>query len=109
MVGADIGQRTSGKRKGVANERSDKQIGRLCFRTNHDVHNYQSDGKERVMKCWGCEYFKIIQEPLRVGKDIYDLGRAECTNFDLVVDFINHGKLKRLECIDETMGEREGE
>jgi hypothetical protein len=22
------------------------------------------------------------------------------------VDFINHGKLKRLECIDETMGER---
>ena len=63
----------------------------------------------RVMKCWGCEYFKIIQEPLRVGKDIYDLGRAECTNFDLVVDFINHGKLKRLECIDETMAEREGE
>lgn len=58
------------------------------------------------MKCWGCEYFKIIQEPLRVGKDIYDLGRAECTNFDLIVDFINHGKLKRLECIDETMGER---
>ena len=58
------------------------------------------------MKCWDCEYFKIIQEPLRVGKDIYDLGRAECTNFDLVVDFINHGKLKRLECIDETMGER---
>ena len=61
------------------------------------------------MMCWGCEYFKIIQEPLRVGKDIYDLGRAECTNFDLVVDFINHGKLKRLECIDETMGEGEGE
>ena len=58
---------------------------------------------------WNCDYFKIIQEPLRVGKDIYDLGRAECTNFDLVVDFINHGKLKRLECIDETMGEREGE
>ena len=53
------------------------------------------------MKCWGCEYFKIIQEPLRVGKDIYDLGRAECTNFELVVDFINHGKLKRLECIDK--------
>lgn len=41
-------------RKGVANERSDKQIGRLCFRTNHDVHNYQSDGKERVMNSW-CE------------------------------------------------------
>lgn len=61
------------------------------------------------MKCWGCEYFKIIQEPLRCGKDIYDLGRAECTNFDLVVDFINHRKLKRLECIDETMEEREGE
>ena len=35
--------------KGVANDRSDKQIGRLCFRTNHDVHNYQSDGKERVI------------------------------------------------------------
>ena len=61
------------------------------------------------MKCWDCDYFKIIQEPLRVGKDIYDLGRAECTNFDLVVDFINHGKLKRLECIDKTMGERESE
>ena len=38
--------------KGVANDRSDKQIGRLCFRTNHDVHNYQSDGKERVMAEW---------------------------------------------------------
>lgn len=63
----------------------------------------------RVMKCWDCEYFKITQEPLRCGKDIYDLGRAECTNFDLVVDFINHRKLKRLECIDETMTEREGE
>lgn len=61
------------------------------------------------MKCWNCEYFKILYEPLRSGKDIYDLGRAECTNFDLVVDFINHRKLKRLECIDETMTEREGE
>ena len=44
-----MSQRPSHRRKGVANERSDKQIGRLCFRTNHDVHNYQSDGEERVM------------------------------------------------------------
>ena len=33
----------------MANDRSDKQIDWLCFRTNHDVHNYQSDGEERVM------------------------------------------------------------
>ena len=60
-----------------------------------------------MVKCCDCEYFKIIQEPLRSGKDIYDLGMAECTNFEMVVDFIDHGKLKRLECIDEYMEDGE--
>ena len=48
-IGRNTTIRVTSLRRGVANYRSDKPIDRLCFRTNHDVHNYQSDGKERVM------------------------------------------------------------
>ena len=54
-------------------------------------------------KCWECEHFKINYEPLRSGPDIYDLGRASCKKYDLIVDFASHRKLKRLVCADGTM------
>ena len=53
-------------------------------------------------KCKNCKHFRIRQEPL---PDHYDAGLAECRKYGLVVDFFNHGKLNRLECIDE--GEQE--
>ena len=57
------------------------------------------------MKCWECEHFKIQYEPLRSGSGIWDFGRAKCMKHDLIVDFPNHGKLKKLECVEETKPE----
>ena len=56
-------------------------------------------------KCYTCEYFHIRQQPLRGKEGLYDMGMAECTKHNLVVDFVNHGKLKRLECVEESEGE----
>ena len=53
------------------------------------------------MYCRDCNYFKIIQEPLRVFDGIYDAGVAECKLYNKQVDFLNKGKLKRLTCIKE--------
>lgn len=47
--------------------------------------------------CKDCEYFRIVQEPL---PDHMDTGMARCEKHDLVTDFYNHGKLKRLTCIE---------
>lgn len=50
--------------------------------------------------CKGCKYFKIIQQPLRVGEDIYDYGMAKCKKHDLVIDFSSMRKVNRLSCAD---------
>ena len=52
------------------------------------------------MKCVDCAYFRIIYEPIKYDKDIWDLGRVACKKHDLVTDFANHRKLNRLECVD---------
>lgn len=57
------------------------------------------------MKCCECEHFKIQYEPLRGKSGIWDFGRAKCMKHDLIVDFPNHGKLKKLECVEETESE----
>ena len=57
------------------------------------------------MNCEKCEHFHILQEPLRTTGGIYDLGKAECKKHNLVVDFLNHGKFKRLKCPDEKEGD----
>ena len=49
-------------------------------------------------KCLECEYFHIRMKPLRTPGVLWDMGLAECKKHNLVVDFANHGKLKRLEC-----------
>ena len=54
-------------------------------------------GAER-MKCKDCENFHIRQEPL---PHHYDTGLAECKKHHLVIDFYNHGKINRLECVEE--------
>ena len=51
------------------------------------------------MICKDCEHFKILYEPLRTPGKLWDLGRAVCKKHNLVTDFANHGKLKKLKCI----------
>ena len=53
------------------------------------------------MTCDKCKHFKIVYEPLRDTGVIWDLGRAHCKKHNLIVDFANHGKFKRLECPDK--------
>ena len=53
------------------------------------------------MKCRDCEHFKVLYEPIRTKGGYYDLGKAECKKHDMVVDFMNYGKLNKLECVEE--------
>lgn len=53
------------------------------------------------MKCWDCEHFKIQYEPLKGLSGIWDFGRAKCSKHDLIVDFPDHRKLKKLVCVEE--------
>ena len=53
------------------------------------------------MKCKDCEYFRVMYEPLRDDNGYMDLGRAECKKHNLIVDFLTHRKLNRLDCIEE--------
>lgn len=55
-------------------------------------------------KCYSCEYFHIRYEPLRSPGIVWDTGLAECRKHDMVVDFYNHGKLRRLECVEDKGG-----
>ena len=57
------------------------------------------------MTCDKCEYFKILYEPLRTTGTLWDLGRAKCERFNLITDFANHGKFKRLECPERVKNE----
>ena len=52
------------------------------------------------MTCDKCEHFRILYEPIRTKGDLWDLGRARCEKHNLIVDFANHGKFKRLKCPD---------
>ena len=63
--------------------------------------NGKKGGKAGI-KCWDCPNFKIQYEPIgKISTGIWDFGRAKCTKHDLVVDFPNHRKLKKLECVEE--------
>lgn len=53
------------------------------------------------MKCADCEYFRILYEPIKTGKDIWDSGLAECKKHDLVVDFTSRRKINALMCVEE--------
>jgi len=52
------------------------------------------------MLCKDCQYFKILYEPIRTTGVLWDLGRAKCEKHNLITDFANHGKFKRLECVE---------
>ena len=48
------------------------------------------------MLCKDCPHFRITAEPL---KDV-DFGHAVCEKFNLITDFLDHRKFKRLECVE---------
>ena len=54
-----------------------------------------------MTKCWECPHFKILYEPLHGIGELYDSGRAKCKKHDLIVDFLDHRKLKKLECVEK--------
>ena len=62
----------------------------------------REDGIE--MKCAECQFFKIVQEPLRYGGAIWDWGMARCEKHDMVVDFKDRRKINKLTCVEETYG-----
>ena len=49
------------------------------------------------MTCDKCKHFKILCEPLRTPDALWDWGRAKCEKHDLITDFANRGKFKRLD------------
>ena len=53
------------------------------------------------MTCDKCKYFHILYEPLRTDGVMWDMGRAKCDKHDLITDFANHGKFKRLDTCDD--------
>lgn len=61
----------------------------------------ESGGNKGVNCCYKCAQFKILYEPIKSGGDIWDFGRAKCLKHDLIVDFPDHRKLKKLVCIEK--------
>ena len=53
------------------------------------------------MTCNKCKYFRIQYEPLRTSGTLWDMGRAKCDKHDLILDFANHGKFKRLDACED--------
>ena len=54
------------------------------------------------MKCYDCPHFRIEYKPIRAGHGGYwDFGRAKCMKHNLIVDFPDHRKLKKLKCVEE--------
>ena len=61
------------------------------------------------MTCDKCEHFKILYEPIRTPEILWDMGRAICNKHDLIVDFANHGKFKRLDTCEDYKPRAESE
>lgn len=57
-----------------------------------------------MTRCKDCKDFHIRQRPIKVGRDCYDCGLAECKRYDLVVDFTSTQKLNRLTCVEDIDG-----
>ena len=57
-----------------------------------------------MKRCKNCKDFHIRQKPLKLGRDCYDCGLAECKRYDLVVDFTSTQKLNRLTCVEDRDG-----
>ena len=49
--------------------------------------------------CKDCPYFKIIINPVRADGELFELGQARCEKYNMLVDFADHRKLNKLECV----------
>ena len=45
--------------------------------------------------CKGCEHLKILYEPMMP----YELGRAKCTKYNRLTDFLRRNKFSKLKCV----------
>ena len=61
-----------------------------------------------ILNCLECEYFQILYEPLKSGRDVWDMGKAVCKQNNLVCDFASHRTLMRLECVAEKQADDTG-
>ena len=50
-----------------------------------------------MKSCKDCPHFHIDYEPIKG----VDFGRASCSKYDLITDFLDHRKFERLICIEE--------
>lgn len=57
------------------------------------------------MMCKDCKDFHTIVEPIKTDGCAWDLGVAKCDKYSMVIDFTNHRKLNKLECV---RGEADG-
>lgn len=53
------------------------------------------------MTCDKCKFFKVLYEPLRTTGELWDMGRAICNKHNLITDFANYGKFKRLDTCED--------
>lgn len=53
------------------------------------------------MTCDKCKHFKILNEPLRTRGELWDTGTVRCDKHNLIADFANHGKFKRLDTCED--------
>lgn len=53
------------------------------------------------MTCDKCKHFKVLYEPLRTEGVLCDMGRAKCEKHNLITDFANHSKFKRLDTCED--------
>lgn len=53
------------------------------------------------MTCDECTHFKVLYEPLRTKGALWNMGRAKCDKHNLITDFTNYGKFKRLDTCED--------
>lgn len=54
--------------------------------------------------CKDCEYFKIIQEPIKNHSKWFDAGIAYCKKYNQYIPFLVHEKFDDLHCVEEEEG-----
>ena len=54
------------------------------------------------MKCKDCEHFKIIEQALNFGLELWEMGTVVCDKYNLEKAFHNRCELELLECVGGT-------
>ena len=54
------------------------------------------------MLCKDCPHFHIEYMPLKSGGCCWDLGRAHCDKYKMIVEFLSMSKINKLKCAKES-------